>query len=256
MTKFKFILIATIIFLAIFFRCSSREELPADLPVIAFPINHIIDIKLSEFVDVDQNIKLETNTESLIGVIDKVVFFEDKIAVLDRYIAKGIMVFYNNGNFLYKISNKPEFDFGGAYTMQDFIVDEKLRQLEVFDNSNRRILFYDFNGKYIGKIEVPTMTISFEKIKENYVMYRRNMASADTAYNYQLLIYNPETMKLKKHFPYSIQEGMSLTPLRVLYKYEENVRISSWFDNVVKSSNVDGNIIESYFLDYSNKSPL
>ena len=92
-------------------------------------------------------IPLETNDNSLLGGMDKVLVYKDVIYVLDNSIAKGLFVFDGKGNFVRqigKIGNGP-----GEYSrIYDFTIDTDNNNILILGERGK-ILFYDIlTGQY------------------------------------------------------------------------------------------------------------
>ena len=61
-------------------------------------------VKLEQIVNNCSFVKLETNSNCLIGSIDKLIFADSLIIIVDKTIAKTIYVFDSTGHFKNKVS--------------------------------------------------------------------------------------------------------------------------------------------------------
>lgn len=68
------------------------------------------ELKMSSIFSVAKPIELEITDSSVIGKINKLSVYNNKIIVFDRLIAKSIFVFDMNGHFLYRIGRLGEVD--------------------------------------------------------------------------------------------------------------------------------------------------
>lgn len=57
----------------------------------------------STLYDTISYIKLETNPNCIIGVMDKLIFINNKFVIVDKSVAKSIFLFDSNGKFINKI---------------------------------------------------------------------------------------------------------------------------------------------------------
>ncbi|HZK04106.1 MAG TPA: 6-bladed beta-propeller [Bacteroidaceae bacterium] len=95
-------------------------------------------------------IKLETDSTCLIGKIDKLLFADSLIIVVDQNIARSVLIFDMKGRFISKVSylgNGPK-----EYIMlkQVFLTSEK--EVAIYDMMKGKILLYDLKGNYISTI--------------------------------------------------------------------------------------------------------
>lgn len=99
-------------------------------------------------------IHLETTPESLIGVIESIIYLqkEQKIIVLDSRVAKTILVFGLDGKFLYRIGKKGEGP--GEYTDPDEIAFEN-NTIVVASDNGLKLLFYKLDGTFVKEISLP-----------------------------------------------------------------------------------------------------
>lgn len=99
-------------------------------------------------------INLETTTESLVGVIEQIIYLpkEQRIIVLDSKVAKSILVFNLEGKFLYKIgkSGKGPQEFTSPST-----IAYNNKRLAVFSDEQFKLLFYNLDGSFIKEISLP-----------------------------------------------------------------------------------------------------
>lgn len=108
-------------------------------------------VLLKNFYDTVKCITLETNKNSLIGTIGKVIYFDEKFFILDLKGEK-IMVFNEHGKYLNKIGCKGR----GAteyLCLYDFEIT-KDSTVNIVDFGKRSILKYSFKGEYLSRIKL------------------------------------------------------------------------------------------------------
>ncbi|PCH68233.1 MAG: hypothetical protein COC06_09885 [Bacteroidales bacterium] len=108
-----------------------------------------LSFKVSKLIDSCLIIPLETNGENLIGRIDELKIYEDKIYILDKRMAKSVFVFDLKGKYIGEIGKKGKGP--GEYPKPDgFEIDIVNRELLVISVGKRKILRYDFKGNFLG----------------------------------------------------------------------------------------------------------
>jgi hypothetical protein len=158
--------------------------------------------KLNDIVDSYDMIKLETNKDCLIGDIQKLVIYDNKIFILSR----NIYCFNMKGKFIYSISNKgkgpKEF-----LKLQDFSINDSL--LYLYDNFGRKLNIYNVNnGAYINSIKVIHSAHEME-INNDFLYFNRLGISNNYVKGNEMLISHhinsPE--KITAYFPSNLYIG-------------------------------------------------
>lgn len=122
-------------------------------------------LSTSSFFDVSNTYyaTLDTITEALLGDIDKLKVYDNKIVVLDRNIAKQILVFDANGKFLHPIGRLGHA--AGEYVNpQDFTYSKNDDILYVLDTRLKKVLLYQLStGKYLKSLtnDFPSLHIHY-----------------------------------------------------------------------------------------------
>lgn len=95
-----------------------------------------------------------SNKETLIGHIDKIHPYKDRLYILDSNIAKGVFEFNKNGDFIRKIGSLGSGP-GEYVSCQDFAINEKKEEILIQDGYHNRIYIYDIqSGKYKSYIDI------------------------------------------------------------------------------------------------------
>lgn len=121
---------------------------------------HVVDLYSSE--NFSENgivaevgiIKLETNSNCLIGKIDKLIVSNDKIWILDKNIAKTLFVFSLKGDFINTIGKVGKGPGEYMEGLNDFFVDSVNNEIVLLSKLGE-VITCDFNGnfKQLHKIE-------------------------------------------------------------------------------------------------------
>ena len=106
---------------------------------------------LSEWMMPLDLVMLETKDESLLGTIDKLIEFNERIYVLDK-MRKSVLVFDSVGNYLHRIGNVG--DGPGEYSaLSDFSLNESTGDVYLLTNSSE-VYIYDSGGNYLTKKKI------------------------------------------------------------------------------------------------------
>lgn len=120
------------------------------------------EIRYSQFVDSLEYIPLETTDECLIGKIKDVYIGRERVFVLDGK-TQTVWMFDRKGYYLNKLSRRGKGP--GEYTnMQQFEVDEKNRQLILLDIWTNKLLFYDWEGRFLKDIRLEMTAMDFKPL--------------------------------------------------------------------------------------------
>lgn len=104
-------------------------------------------LKLSDIVEDSRMVRLETRDDNLIGRIDRIQVYKEKIFILDRFRAKGVLVFDIEGKYLYRIGRVGKAP--GEYQLpMDFTIDFYSKEVIVL-NDGGQLLYYGLDGKFI-----------------------------------------------------------------------------------------------------------
>lgn len=106
------------------------------------------EIKASELIADYKYIPLETKSESFMGQLHDVIFYEDYIYVHDIE-GNIICIFDKNGRYLNKVGIKG--DGPGEFTtlLQEAVIDPFAKRLLVYDQGLRKILYFSLKGDYL-----------------------------------------------------------------------------------------------------------
>ncbi len=97
-------------------------------------------------------IPLELNDQSLIGAIDKLIHYQNRIFILDTDITKSIFCFSEVGEFLYKINSVGE---GVGEFVKPFDVYLFNEEIQVLDANQRKTIVFDMKGGFKRETRLP-----------------------------------------------------------------------------------------------------
>ena len=118
-----------------------------------------------------QYVPLETRDDILIGQVDKLIYEGGRFYIMDKYQAKSVFVFGEDGRHIYTISaigRGPQ-----EYSYLDYMeVDSYNKELIITDIRSQIMLFFDLNGKFKKRKNIGIRFSDIVKItKDDYVMY-------------------------------------------------------------------------------------
>lgn len=185
--------------LLLLFGCNSGKEIPmcnSKLTKIDIPLQQKDNIlNFSDLVDSLTYIPLQTDSNCLIGSIDKLIVLEDRFLILDKEIACAVYSFDKKGNFINRIGNRGMGD-KEYVSLTDIAFDSSTNEICMWDGDGKRFLIYSLDGHFIKNL-------SFNYIVENitYVGKHKLACFCDYAKNHDfissdkypnLLIYDTE----------------------------------------------------------------
>ena len=203
-----------IVLLCNFFSCEKTSKLTYipeskigynELLISVLPEDGII-LDLTQYIDSVKYVKLELIEKSLIGSIDKVVIFEERIYILDRQ-TRSLLVFDIEGNFIFKIDKVGQGP--GEYIQLDFFdIDRENRQIVLTDLMAYWVMRYDFDGKFLFRQKIPVWCYGVS-VLPNYgiVLYADLQNNSDKLAQEYNLIYLDSAMNFQKgYFPYNSKD--------------------------------------------------
>lgn len=124
-------------------------------------------VNLSEVVEVTNIVPLETTRKSLLGTLDKLVCFEEKIYVLDSDNTNKLAVFSDKGEHLANIGS-PGNGPGEYSKILDFAIDKEAKKIIMLEKE-LNLLFYELDGTFIESQSIKTSTRTIEMVKQGIV---------------------------------------------------------------------------------------
>ena len=122
--------------------------------VISF--GNLRNMSISQVINDFELIPLETTDESLIGYIDKIEFFDDKIYILDSHYASCIFIFSKEGRFLSKLSRKGRGPGEFIYPMS--VAIDQRGAILVLDANLGKLLKYNISDlSFIEEVPLPAV---------------------------------------------------------------------------------------------------
>lgn len=133
-------------------------------------------IPLSKLVDKFQLIPLTNEPNHLLGDIDKVLFNDSFIFVMDQFITNSLQIFdRNSGKELYYLGSTGDGP-GEFRDIYDFDIDRKNQIIYLFDGKLSKILAFDFKGKFIKENKIPIRAGNFRRFENGeFIFYSQDL---------------------------------------------------------------------------------
>lgn len=189
-------------------------------------------------------VPLETTKGSLLSNIREIGIYNDKVFISDALMSNILVFNIENGKFLKALSKQGKG--AGEYSMiDDFIIDDSNKTIEVLDKKNRKIHIYDIqNFEYINSITIDlSFVYSFSKAN-NYYYFQTNGSTNSIngeSVNCDLVAFDKKNNKYyallpKNGFP---DESQAWEFIKIFNKNKKgNVYLSSaWSDTIYKINN-------------------
>lgn len=126
-------------------------------------------ILIDQIVDRCSFVRLTAEQPSLIGKIDQLILCDSFIVVVDKRIAKSILVFNHDGKFLNRISrlgNGP-----GEYLLINHVAVNDNNQVCILDNIKARVTLFDITGKFISSQDLPFKSVKMEFLGNDNILF-------------------------------------------------------------------------------------
>ena len=172
-------------------------------------------------------VQLETDTNMLIGRIDKVLLNEDRIYIMDRFVTKNVFVFDKDGRFINKISRLgqgPE----EYIDINDIFYDESEQTINIQSwggiKGQFKIMSFDRDGKELLKqTPIDLRFWLIDRMKDGrYVFHTKNSTNFPDIIS-SIFVYSSTMQKVYDDLPIPValrDKGMSVSGGR-LFKGKE-----------------------------------
>lgn len=196
-------------------------------------------------------IKLETSSSNLIGQIDKLLWIEDKIIVVDKRKAKTIFVFDETGHYLNsigRIGRAPDEYIG----IDDVSSIPGTDYVSVLDRGTKKVKIFDLNGKFIRAEETPLYLNSIEYFNQNQKigsLIGRYPNDAKEYQGYSLFTFGKNWNIINYSFKDPFKASFKYTSTNTLKKCGNDIYYTPPFENIICQIDQNG-IINSYLIDF------
>lgn len=159
---------------------------------------------ITQFMSYHSFVALESNSESMIQVINKIQLSGNRILLLDK--EQGTLFMFDaKGTYLNKIARKGR-GHGEYIRADDFYFNPKTEHIYLYDGLSGKLVEYDMQGSFIASYPLSKgRRIVKAADKGDWLLYKGNGAadlSKDKHYN-NLLIYDSIWNMVKEYLPFN-----------------------------------------------------
>lgn len=192
----KFIWLA----LMFFCLCGCRKDHTQDKKVIYFDLGQEAqDIHTTSLIKDCKIIPLETNDSVLVGKIDKVIIYHDRLYVGDFSKTNSVYIFDMQGNFHHKISRQGRGS-EEYLALNDMFIDSYKGELKLLSRMDRRILAFSEDGEvFRGVQKMPKMFMELIPSQSGYVGFSANF-SEDLRNPFNVWLLDKDLQIIEKEF--------------------------------------------------------
>jgi hypothetical protein len=178
-------------------------------------------------------VPLETNDSCLIGRINKVILWQDRIFILDHYQTASVFIFDGSGKWINTISRRGQGPDDYA-DLTDMFFDEQEQLLYLVCRFNQKLMLFDKNGQLQKQEKLPGIRLWYmEKTPEGYVACANN-ASTPPSYNSNIYTLSSDLKIQSRHFEIPKEwEYNSLGSSTMFAKYKSDVYYFPPLNNTV-----------------------
>ncbi len=181
--KYIFFLIILIVFIS---KCKNKNdrEKPENNSFKTICINptNKESIRLSKVFSSLSYVKLSSKESHIVGIIKKLVIFENKIFILDNN--NKIFIFDHTGNFINKIDEHgrgtEEYE-----VIYDFNIDRYDRQIKFTAVLLNKMLCFDLDGNFVRERRITNVIYRTKVLigKDYYIIWANNTSNNETGIN-------------------------------------------------------------------------
>lgn len=236
----------------LFFSCSDPEStyVSNDLKVFSETIiqfdKETNNPQLTNFIkEPPKFVFLETNENSLIAKIDKVIVHNELIFILDSFLAESVLVFDIEGNFIQKLSSKGEGPSQYQKPLDIFIEND---QVWLLDNG-REVKIFDLKGILIDNFKLDDFSaIKFQKSNDSEFF---GFVSGGIDANF--IVADKDLKRIHSYFPYVDREVDMIILNSIFKSYDSgDIIYRRNYNDTLYSINKDGKIKPYKFINYGN----
>lgn len=162
------------------------------------PDNPCMDV--DSLLDSIYYIKPQATNRSLISEYSKILIEDKKVFIMENSLTnKAVYAFDIDGQFLFNINAKGNGP-GEYNSIHDFYVDIDNKQIGILDRS--QILKYDFNGRFINRLDLRKYLIKNIILKNNYI-YAYTYSQCFSSKCHNLKVFNMQGELVYADYPLS-----------------------------------------------------
>ena len=205
----KHFILFQLVFLLLLASCHSDKKQKTAQSVKTIRVENIdnaedIEVTKDKYIKSFRYIQLETDTTALIGRMDKILYEDNRIYIVDKFVTKSLFIFDKDGNFInkiYRYGQGPEEYF----VLTDAFYDPKENTINILSfvgNDRYKIMVFDADGKTLLKqLPINLKMSEVMKSKDGFLVCNSmHQLNASSSVN-RLTIYSDSLKKLYDAVP-------------------------------------------------------
>lgn len=189
-------------------------------------------LMLSTYFSEIDAVFLESNDEAMIGNVDKIIYKNHKLYLLDRSNSKAIFVFTEDGKYFTKISAHGKGP-GEFETPHDFIIHTDKEKIFVLEPNLQKIIEYDLNGMFIKETKISFNAFFFECINDNIFCFSTGNIGTRNIKKTKMFYADSSFNVIEGFIPLGAYENLSIFPYTVFTKNMDDVYYTPILENKV-----------------------
>lgn len=255
MATFKGMTITSCITLFAILACSKQTEINEELlrPQNTIQVFEIADMKIGKYSDVFDSIKLirlETKKESLIGRIDKLVYYNNRFYILDQAARKAVLMFDSNGRFLNAIGRNGKGP--GEYDEpNELVINKFTNEIVIYCNSTRKLLFYSLDGKFKKELMISDYVKTIMPLSTDmFALYLDLGKETISKYaNRNVVIIDNKGRTVRRYFTVEPEHAISKGGFNFFSSFQNELQVSPAYSNSIFVISKDS-LVKKYFIDF------
>lgn len=241
--KYCVILVLTVIFYSCNHLGKSASADFSNVTQITYDTVNSQKVRPEQIIEKCRLIKLETDSKCLIGNIDKILFSDSDIIIVDKSIAKSVYVFDMNGRFKNKVSRVGNASNEFLKLVDVYIGPES--EICLDDNSKHTIMAFAHDGRFLYSKDNPISNFEMNYINDNrYAIYSSFNLSMDgnrkiEKSNYAIVDKNLKLIYTFGEEPHEKHPSFILTRWRNIFRYGDKVYCTLNFGNEIYELGAD-----------------
>jgi hypothetical protein len=207
------------------------------------------DFDIKDLVENINYILLEDKVEALFSSIDKLIIENNRIYILDISGTKSLLVFDITGKFLHKVGS-----MGGGpneYTRYiNFDVHDNI--VYIYDNSKRKMLIYDEDGKYRESMKSSFSFYDFYVLESKKYLLSLDIHEENNSNN-KIIVTNDLKEGEIAYFSFPKDFKNSKMNVRSFQPFHKKLVYMLPVSDTLFILNEQGNVENGYFFDFGNR---
>lgn len=194
-------------------------------------LDKINEVSIFDIVDSVNVVQLETNQQSLIGNLSRVIIWDKRYYIYD-YLNHSIFCFDEKGKYLFKINKRGRGP--DEYQYLEFFTIDRIHNQLILLVPFGEVLYFDKDGNFINKVKLPEGIKGYNEV---HVLNEDTLIFASLSSS-QILYYSKKNNRIFKEIYPRKDTPRPFNSLDRTYLFEDSLYFSHPFSNgVINLSN-------------------